>query len=245
MDSPRPPAAPARARRIAADAARCLVFAVAWSAAAWGSAVESPADIAAAARAEAARLTEAAAGARIEAGPLDERLRLPECTAPLGARAAQGTQGRSRMTIEVSCPAPAWRVFVPVSISVMERVVVAVRPLAPRTAIAAADIALVERDTATLPYGYFRDVGELAGMELTRPIAAGEAIVPTATRSRTIIHRGQEVTLLARAAGLTVRMRGEALASAGLSQRVRVRNLGSGREVEGIVRSPDVVEVAL
>jgi flagella basal body P-ring formation protein FlgA len=59
------------------------------------------------------------------------------------------------------------------------------------------------------------------------------------------VRRGQSLTVVARAGGMSVRTTGVAQADAGLAERVRVRNASTGREVEGIVRSGDTVEVAL
>jgi flagella basal body P-ring formation protein FlgA len=55
--------------------------------------------------------------------------------------------------------------------------------------------------------------------------------------------RGQTVTLVADAGGIMVRMAGRALTDGLVNQRVRVQNLSSGKIVEGIARSEQVVEI--
>ncbi|MEL7187378.1 MAG: flagellar basal body P-ring formation chaperone FlgA, partial [Pseudomonadota bacterium] len=60
-----------------------------------------------------------------------------------------------------------------------------------------------------------------------------------------IVRRGQSVTLVASAGGISVNMNGVALTDGGLNQRIRVENMHSGRIVEGIVRSREHVEVLL
>jgi flagella basal body P-ring formation protein FlgA len=57
------------------------------------------------------------------------------------------------------------------------------------------------------------------------------------------VQRGQTVTLVAEAGGISIRMAGRALSDGFVNQRVRVENLSSGKIVEGIARSPQVVEI--
>lgn len=227
-------------------AATWLVALLLVAAVAVAAAVEDPADIASAAQAEALRIAAVAGGnVRATVNGVDERLRLVKCAEPLRARPAQAGQGQARLTIEVSCPQPAWRLFVPVALETTLPVVVAVRPLPARTLLTPADLQVAERDLVGLPQGYFQRPDDLAGRELLRPLATGEAVSAAVLRVNPAIRRGQQVTLVAKAGGLTVRVRGEALTDAGITQRIRVRNLSSGRTIEGTVRSADVVDVAL
>lgn len=59
------------------------------------------------------------------------------------------------------------------------------------------------------------------------------------------VQRGQTVTLVADAGGMSVTMQGRALSDGMVNQRVKVENLSSGRVVEGIARSRQVVEIIL
>ena len=229
-------------------ASACLVALLAgWGlpAPAAGS-VQPVGDIAAAASAAALRLAPpATAGLKVEEARVDDRLRLPRCEQPLAAEAAPGSRIGGRTTIEVRCPQPSWRVFVPVTLAVRLPVVVAARPLPVGRALGAADLALAERDAHGLTRGYFTRVEDAVGQQVSRALGAGEAVTPAVLRAGTVVRRGQQVTLLARTDGIAVRMGGEALADGGTGQRIRVRNLSSGREVEGVVRSADLVEVGM
>jgi flagella basal body P-ring formation protein FlgA len=51
------------------------------------------------------------------------------------------------------------------------------------------------------------------------------------------------VTLLAQVDGMSVRMAGRALSDALVNQRIKVENLSSGKVVEGIARSSEIVEI--
>ena len=58
------------------------------------------------------------------------------------------------------------------------------------------------------------------------------------------VKRGQEVTLLASAGGIQVRMAGRALADGREGARLRVQNLSSQAVVEGVVETDGVVRVS-
>jgi flagella basal body P-ring formation protein FlgA len=206
--------------------------------------LESLARVAAVARAAAAAATLRPPG-ELEVGAFDPRLRLPACaTLPVG-RPSAATRSAAQLTIEVRCAAPQWRHFVVVRVHAEEAVVVASRPLARLQVITADDVALVPRDLSLLPGGYFRRTEDAIGRIAQRGIGSGEVLATGVLRAATIVHRGQAVTLVVQAGGLNVRAPGIALADGGLDERVRVRNTNSSREIEGIVRSPETVEVAL
>jgi flagella basal body P-ring formation protein FlgA len=60
-----------------------------------------------------------------------------------------------------------------------------------------------------------------------------------------VVHRGQQVTLVAGGADIEIRAIGRALMDAPAGARVQVQNLSSMTVVEGVVESADVVRVAL
>lgn len=71
----------------------------------------------------------------------------------------------------------------------------------------------------------------------------GSIIEARQFESQTLVHRGDLITLVAAVGNMEVRVRGEALANAGLGQRVKVKNTSSERVVEGIVDAAGVVRI--
>jgi flagella basal body P-ring formation protein FlgA len=227
------------------SALACLLF-IAGSGVAAASTDTQPLDeLVAAAEREALRLAavDADTGARAVAKPPDPRLRLPRCRGALTARSSAAAPRGARLSIAVGCPIPAWQVYVAVTLHAPTRVVVAARPLAARSTITGADITVQDRDLADLPAGFETDPAAVVGSTLLRPLAQGEPVERNQLQAPTLVARGQEVTLFWQTAGLRVSVRGEALAAAAAEDRVRVRNLSSGRDVEGIVRGQGLVEV--
>jgi len=204
--------------------------------------LERPERIAAVARATAARES-GRAPAELEVGVIDPRLRLRACDTEPAGRLTPGTRSSTQLTVEVRCPGPPWRQFVPVRVHAEEPVVIAAHPLGRLEVVTASDVALVSRDLASIPTGYFRSLDDVVGRIAQRTIGPGEVLSPTTVRPPPLVRRGQTVTLIARAGGLAVRSAGVVQGDGGLAERVRVRNAASGRTVEGFVRSSDTVEV--
>jgi flagella basal body P-ring formation protein FlgA len=208
------------------------------------AALEPTARLAATARAAAARET-GRPETELEVAAIDPRLRLPACATNPAGHPTPGSRATAQLTVEVRCTSPFWRQFIAVRIHAEVPVVIAARPLGRGAVLAADDVAVVDRDLAGLPAGYFRRAEDVVGNVAQRTVGAGEVLLPATARPPPLVRRGQTVTLVARAGTLLVRTAGVVEADAGRAERVRVRNTSTGREVEGIVRSGDTVEVAL
>ncbi len=182
----------------------------------------------------------------VTAAALDPRLRLARCDQPLEAFLPHGRRGGANITVGVRCAGTQpWKVFVPVRIETLGKVLVAAQPLARNAIISAGDLVLVERSLESLHHGYLDDPAALVGKRLLRPAARGAVLNPSMVGTSRLIRRGQRVTLTAAASGVNIRMLGKALADGAQGQRIRVQNLSSRRIVEGLVRSAEVVEVLL
>jgi flagellar basal body P-ring formation protein FlgA len=177
--------------------------------------------------------------------PLDPRLRLPACDQPLHAFLTDG-QVRQQTTLGVRCEGSVrWTIYTGISVESEAPVLVA-RTALPRDAtLTAADFQLVTRRVPGLIGSYLCDPAALAQQRLRRPLAAGEALAIDALAPALLIHRGQQVVLLARSPGIEVRMAGVALGDGRASDQIRVQNTSSQRIVEGTVRADGVVEVPL
>ena len=178
------------------------------------------------------------------AGHLDARLRLSRCTVPLEAFVRRGTKVASRTIVGVRCSGTKpWKVYVPVDVVVTEAVLVAKRTLPKGHILTAADVVTELRDISLLRGGYLADIEALALQRLKRQVDAGSIIAPSMLVADKLVRRGQMVTLIVKTDQMYIRMAGRALSDGALNQRIRVENSNSQRVVEGIVRSPEYVEV--
>ena len=178
---------------------------------------------------------------------VDQRLRLTACAAPLATEINGGNpRGRKRVTVRVRCPSERpWKIHVAVRLTVLESVVVASRPLPRNWTLQESDIKLAERESSSLEYGYLTRVEDALGMQLRRPLSAGQALAPGALGAPILVRRGQNVTLVADAGALKVRVNGIAMEDGSAGEVINVQNLSSKRKVQAVVRSEKSVEVLL
>jgi flagella basal body P-ring formation protein FlgA len=182
-------------------------------------------------------------GVQLEAAALDARLRLAACATKLDTFAAAPRHSQARVPVRVSCTAPAWTVNVPVGIRRSHSVLVLRRAVGRGESIAPGDVVTQIRTLPGLSTPFVSSTGQLTGRLTRRPIPEGTALTADALSVALLIHRGQQVTLLALANGFEVRAPGRAMADAAAHQRVRVQNLNSLKIVEGLAENEGVVRV--
>ncbi len=190
----------------------------------------------------------APAGARVEAqaNRLDPRLHLAACADSLESTSPVAGQLRSRLSIGVRCPgAGGWSIYVPVQVHVFAKVVVLTAPAAAGEPLAAGELALEERDVAAISGAYLTRLQDAEGMAARRVLGPGAVLTTSSLQPMTIVHRGQQVGLVAGGSGFTVVTHGEALTDAAVGDQVRVRNLSSHQVVEGQVQEDGRVRVGI
>jgi flagellar basal body P-ring formation protein FlgA len=147
--------------------------------------------------------------------PLDRRLRLAPCGSSLVARLPVGGALAAHTTVAVSCDGPThWAVYVPVVVESRIAVLVLRHAVARDSRLTADDVAVEVRRTAGTATAYLASPAELAGRTVRRPLAIGTALTVEMFSADTVIHRGQQVTLVAGGADIEIRAAGRALSDA-------------------------------
>ncbi len=183
---------------------------------------------------------------RYDVNELDPRLRLSRCQDPLDLALPAASPRAGSLTVSVRCAGDRpWSIFVPARVRSFGPVVVLSRPVSPGAPLTTADVKVEERDLTAAPAGHFDDPAALVGRTLKRSVAPGQPLTASVVASSLRVRRGERVVLVARLAGVDVRMQGEALRDAAVGETVTVRNLSSQRVVEGRVGSDGSVEVAM
>ncbi len=181
---------------------------------------------------------------RLQVGPIPPGLHVPRCDGGVKPAVAPGVREKSRVLIELRCETPApWHLYVPVRVVGTSRVAVAAHALVAGSVLTATDVTVEQRDLTALPMGFFDDPALPVGLTVGRAIAGGAVLTNQQLLGAKAVQRGQTVTLIADGGGMSVRMAGRALTDGLINQRVKVENLSSGRIVEGIARSEQVVEI--
>jgi flagellar basal body P-ring formation protein FlgA len=229
---------------------RCALIALALGPALAAAEISDPQDIAqleAVARSEAAlQFPKLNDRQRFLVGPIESHLQFDKCNRPIRPVVASPQHMKDRVTIELRCQDPKpWHLYVPVRIVGTSPVAVAAHAIVAGTLIKATDVKIEEHDISELPLGFLDDPAIAVGLTASRPIAGGAYLTNQQLAAAKVVQRGQAVTLLADAGGISVRMAGRALSDGLMNQRVRVQNLSSGKIVEGIARSEQLVEIIL
>jgi flagella basal body P-ring formation protein FlgA len=183
---------------------------------------------------------------RFLAGPVNSSVKLGRCNSPIQPSVGPGGHMRDRILVELRCPGTSgWHLYVPVRIVGTSQVTIAAHAIVAGAVLTANDVRAEQRDLSQLPGGYMDDPAVTIGLTAGRPIAAGAVITNQLLLGSKAVQRGQTVTLLADGGGVSISMEGRALGDALINQRVKVENLSSGKVVEGVARSQQVVEIIL
>lgn len=145
----------------------------------------------------------------------------------IGVRCAQGAE---------------WTVYVPVTVRVQAPVLVATRPLASGTQLAAADLTLQMAELTQLPAGVISAPEDAVGKVLTSGIVAGHPLRQDMLRAPILIRQGQSVRLVAQGQGFKVSSEGKALSNGAAGQIVQVK-AQNGQTVSGTVNPDGTVTV--
>lgn len=181
---------------------------------------------------------------RLVVGPLQPRLQLAVCDKKVDSKRAPGVQTPGRVMIELRCDGQTpWHLYVPVKVVGTTAVVVAAHALVAGTVLTDKDLAVEQRDMIGLPPGYLNDPSIAIGLTAGRGVSGGAIVTNQQLLGAQAVQRGQTVTLIADAGGISVRMAGKALSDGFINQRVRVENLSSGKIVEGIATAAQVVQI--
>jgi flagella basal body P-ring formation protein FlgA len=169
----------------------------------------------------------------IEVGQLDPRLRLAPCARvepylPAGTR----LWGKARIGLRCKEGATAWNVFLPITIKVYGKALVATTPLPAGAVIGAADLIQAEIDLAEDASVAVADSDLAVGRTLARALNAGQSLRQAHLKARQWFAAGDVVRVLAVGSGFSVAGEGQALTPGMEGQPARVRT-ESGRVLTG------------
>lgn len=177
---------------------------------------------------------DAALTARIEVGPVDERLRLPRCERPPVPFLPPGARLHGNGSLGLRCDdaRQPWTLYLTYKISLQGPALVARIPLGARQPLKAGDMELRRIVYERPPGDYLRDMTLLDGAMTARPLPAGHPITADSLLRRETVRAGQRVKVWLAGAGFVVTQEGTALNAAAPGELVRVRT-DSGKILQG------------
>jgi flagella basal body P-ring formation protein FlgA len=181
--------------------------------------------------------------AEVTSHPLDSRLSKPACRHPLEGFEPPGFRTLGRTTIGVRCSDPSWSLFIPINIRRSLDVLVAKHQLSRGDILQAKDLRSIHIDSSKVYGDFFEEADLILGKRLRRDVRRNTILKKGMLITPKAVKYGNLVTLITRVGGIEVRMKGKAMGQGGIGDRVAVRNLSSKKQVEGIIRSPGLVEM--
>jgi flagella basal body P-ring formation protein FlgA len=175
---------------------------------------------------------------------MDRRLTLNQCDTPLEAFLPPGAKLHGKTTVGVRCNGPKpWKIFVPVKLAVYKSVVAVSRTIVKGEVLGPGDLTPVTKEISLAGQSFFRQPEQAVGFIAKRSIPEGKILTAHMVYAPRLVHRGQEVILLAETPQLEVRMKGKALSDGAKGDVIQVRNVRTKRVVEGVVTEAGVVRV--
>jgi flagellar basal body P-ring formation protein FlgA len=181
----------------------------------------------------------------VSVGQLDPRLRLAPCSRvepylPEGMRA----WGKSRVGLRCTEGSAKWNVYLPITVKVFGRALVASSSLAAGSVIGAADVALAEVDLAEDGSAAVATSDLAVGRTLARAVKPGQSLRQSHLKPHQWFAAGETVIVVAQGNGFSVAGEAQALNNGIEGQAVRLRT-ESGRVLTGQPVGERRVELSL
>lgn len=171
------------------------------------------------------------------------RAALPACAA-LDAFLPAGSRPIGKTTVGVRCLAPGqWTVYLQAQVRVIAPYAAASRALPANHVLGDDDVVMREGDLGSLPADVATHPVAMHGFRTVSGLAAGAPLRTTGLRPPLAVQQGQATRLLLLGPGFSVQSEGQALANAGVGERVRVKT-ASGQVVSGVAREGQQVVLA-
>lgn len=180
---------------------------------------------------------------RIEIPPLDSRLQLALCSVPLEVFPTHGSRDLGNLSLGVRCSGERpWTIYHRAYVGVIQEVAVLATAVKAGTVLGPADVVGEPRDIAQLN-GIYLSPEQAIGKPVKKALAAKTVLIPEMLTTLRLVKRGDQVTIRNNAAGLEVSMAGIALMDGERGQRIRVRNVQSGRVIQATVTGEGLVDI--
>jgi len=181
----------------------------------------------------------------VSIGQLDPRLRLAPCQhvepyVPDGMR----MWGKSRIGLRCTQGPSKWNVYVPITVRVFGKALVATSGIAAGTVLSAADLTQAEVDLAEDSSVPLANADQAIGRTLARALKPGQSVRQSHLKARQWFAAGETVTVLAQGDGFSVAGEAQALNPGIEGQLVRLRT-ESGRVLTGMPVGERRVEMPL
>jgi flagella basal body P-ring formation protein FlgA len=185
-------------------------------------------------------------GKPVHVVPVDPRITVQSCQQNLQFEQPFPNQP----AIRVRCAQPVWQLFVNLNTGqafaashrasptapVLHKVLVSKEVLKRGTLISPEMFTVVEMPAAGMESQIISDTKLLKNMQLVRDLTPNTPLRSYDVKTAVLVKRGQEVQVTAgEGQGFSITMRAEALQDGGLGEQIRLKNVESGRSLQGVI----------
>jgi flagella basal body P-ring formation protein FlgA len=171
----------------------------------------------------------------------DKRTKVQRCD-NMETTLPSGNHLWGRSSVKVSCGSPRWTLYIPVTVRVTGKALVATRSIGSGQVIAAQDVEVQVLDLTPYPIGVFTRPEQAIGKTTASNIAAGNPLRAEVLRAQLAVRQGQQVVVVAKGASFQVSAEGIAMNNAAVGQIVGVKTT-SGQMVRGVATGSGTVEI--
>ncbi|HET6520346.1 MAG TPA: flagellar basal body P-ring formation chaperone FlgA, partial [Geminicoccaceae bacterium] len=175
--------------------------------------------------------------------PLANRLTVPAELAAERVRLDPESGRLSALLVVSIAGEPRYHIAAHGRVRELIEVPVLARPLAQGEVVAAADLEWTTVPAGSLARGGLSDPDALVGAEARRRLAAGRVLREGDVGPPLLVRRGRAVTMVYARDGLSLAALGKPLEDGALGAVVRVVNVDSRRQVQGVVAGPDRIDL--
>lgn len=178
---------------------------------------------------------------RIHIQKISRRLRLDKCQTEILVKDRAPEKIVGRMTYQLSCPQPEWKLFVSANVDGDMPVLVAAKGILKQAVIDESDVKQIFVPYKKVKKGALVNVSDAVGMRAKRAIAPNRILTVSILQPPFWVFKGNQVRLITYVGQLKVESKGVALQSGVKQQQIAVRNLSSNKIIKGIVIAPNTL----
>ena len=176
--------------------------------------------------------------------PLNNFLKLPECTQPLTVFMTSDVVNAGRITVGVRCEIGSkWSIFTSAIVKFFDQVLILSQPIQQGEIITPQHLTLEKRDISILRGDFITRAEQLENKQVTRYLPKGTILSLKYFTEPLLIKRGDRVTISAIKATFNIDMKGIAMSDGIKNQRISVKNESSGRMISATVIEAGRVQV--
>lgn len=178
-----------------------------------------------------------------QAVPLDRRIKIKPCDSQLQLSIPGNATLSKRTTVLVRCPAvKSWNLYVQIKITKLVPVVVARVSLNTGMVIDHTNVTVMLKDSNQIRGRTLQQPTLLFGAKTSRHISAGQ---PVTLRQVCLVCKGDNVTIIAKIKGLSIKTSGIAQQNGSLGDNIAILNARSKKRVDARVVAVNKVQINL